>query len=162
MPRRRRRRPVGGEPTARKVVEAELRAAWRCDPADIEGLAEDTHVRAFAEVYFPTPRVIAERLGYTITDEHRGGCGQASLFGDELFVRPSADRKRLGLRILHELAHDLMDRHYPRHSHADVWALTLALALPRSLRRLHPLQVHVPRWAVALRLRVVWYLAKAA
>jgi len=77
-----------------------------------------------------------------------------------VIVRPSRDAALLTLRILHELAHLLLHEQGWRHSHGDVWHLTLALAAPRSVlatARPHgPLGVaaagRVPAWAGAWRL----------
>jgi len=82
-----------------------------------------------------------------------------------IVVRSRRDRCRVVLAILHELAHVLLDRACPVHSHADVWCLTLALALPlRALRRMQrhaPLDAAtlaviatIPVWAVRIRLEM--------
>ncbi|MBL8600326.1 MAG: hypothetical protein JNK72_00235 [Myxococcales bacterium] len=52
-----------------------------------------------------------------------------------LLVRPAISRSLLSLRIVHELAHLLLDRLGWAHNHGDVWFLTLAIAVPRSMLR---------------------------
>ena len=82
-----------------------------------------------------------------------------------IIVRPRRNRLRLVLAILHELAHVLLARVDAPHSHADVWCLTLALALPlgllRRLRRDPQTTVEglsrrasIPAWAIRIRLRM--------
>ncbi len=82
-----------------------------------------------------------------------------------LVVRPRRDARRLALAVLHELAHVLLARSGMPHSHADVWCLTLALALPlrvvRELRRegtscarTIAARAGVPVWAVRIRLEM--------
>lgn len=41
----------------------------------------------------------------------------------------------------------IAQRQYRHHAHADVWALTLALAVPRRKFRHLDLALHIPRWA---------------
>lgn len=62
-----------------------------------------------------------------------------------VIVRPSRDGATEALRILHELAHLMLQRLGWRHSHADVWILALAMAAPRSM-----MQAHRPTSALAL------------
>ena len=77
-----------------------------------------------------------------------------------VIVRPSRDGATLALRILHELAHLILQRLGWRHSHADVWILALAMAAPRSMMRKHrPSSAldlaglsQLPAWAAAERL----------
>jgi hypothetical protein len=77
-----------------------------------------------------------------------------------VIVRPSRDGATEALRILHELAHLMLQRLGWRHSHADVWILALALAAPRSMMRdHHPTSALVlaglsrlPAWAAAERI----------
>ena len=54
-----------------------------------------------------------------------------------VIVRPSRDGATLALRILHELAHVILQRLGWRHSHGDVWLLALAMAAPSSMIRAH-------------------------
>lgn len=78
-----------------------------------------------------------------------------------LFVRPSSDDQRWTIRILHELAHALL-RKYRHHTHADVWALTLALAVPRRKFRHLDIATHIPRWARDARRFVGMIVERAA
>lgn len=64
--------------------------------------------------------------------------------------------------MLHEVAHRVIEPHEPHHSHADVWALTLALAVPRGhLRRIEEAH-HVPAWALRLRRQTARAIPRAA
>lgn len=136
-----------------KEVTAELRGRWYCDLPTIEGLAATAHQRAELGVPFPPAHLLAHRLGFDVLFKARSLCGQASLFGDVLWVAPSADIHRQELRIFHELAHALLTRERP-HAHPDVWGLTLALALPPGALGKAREQRRVPRWAVGLRLEM--------
>ena len=77
-----------------------------------------------------------------------------------LIVRPSRDGATLALRILHELAHLVLQRLGWRHSHGDVWLLALAMAAPPSMLRAHRPHdalalagiARLPAWAAAARL----------
>lgn len=80
--------------------------------------------------------------------------------GDRILVHPRRDTALLLIVILHELAHILMRRMGLAHTHADVWRLTLALAMPRRLRAPTPGDLAIasgaPWWAARMRHR---YLA---
>lgn len=78
-----------------------------------------------------------------------------------VIVRPSRDGYTLTLRILHELAHLILERLGWRHTHGDVWYLALAMAAPGSMLRELPAGVDpldlaalagVPAWAASMRL----------
>lgn len=117
----------------------------------IEGLAEHVHELAGLGHPFVPGELLALRLGYLVLNRAGDDCGGGALLANVLFVRPSADPHRQTLRTLHEVSHRLMDQHHPHHGHADVWALTLALAIPRSaFRQIHQAD-HVARWVIALR-----------
>lgn len=117
----------------------------------IEGLAEHVHELAGLGHPFVPGELLALRLGYLVLARSGDGCGGGALLADVLFVRPSADPHRQTLRELHELSHRLLEQHHGDHSHADVWALTLALAVPRSAFRQIDQADHVARWVIALR-----------
>lgn len=108
----------------------------------------------------PSPRALATRVGLTV----RPGAlppGTPGMLVGRTIVYCARTRAR-GLVILHELAHYLLrDR---QHSHGDVVALTLVLALPdpvlRSALNAWELstdacvarQPWVPRWAIEERI----------
>ena len=158
---RRRRNPPS---PAYDEVRLILRQAWKVDPGDLEALATDVHAASELPTEFGrrSGLLLADGQGFLVEPDHHADCGTSGLFPKVLQVRPSADDARWNLRVLHELAHKLLDKHYPNHSHADVWALTLALAIPRaSYCRRHEAR-HVPRWAVALRGETARAVARAA
>lgn len=161
MPIRRRRRPSS---PAYAEVHAILEQPWRVDVAVLEGLANDAHARV--DLADPFARgsglLLAAHLGYLVIPRPDVGCGGGGLLRGVLLVRTSADDLRWNLRVLHELAHALLNESRVEHGHADVWALTLALAIPRRVYRRHPQARHVPRWAVALRRLTAQVVAPAA
>lgn len=154
----RRRRPLS--PAFAEVL-AELRAPWRVDVALIEGLAEQAHERGGLGHPFVPGELLALRLGYLVLNRAGDGCGGGALLANVLFVQPSAEAHRHTLRTLHELAHRLLDQHARDHGHADVWALTLALAVPRSAYRQADHADHVARWVLALRRRTARAVARS-
>lgn len=56
-----------------------------------------------------------------------------------ILVRPRRDSARMRLAVLHELAHWMFGESRIVHTHADVWALALALGAPRATVRRHAL-----------------------
>ena len=145
-------------------VRAILERPWLVDVAVLEGMAHDAHERAgLAEPFAGgSGLILAAHLGYVVIPRQDVGCGVGGLLPGVLLVRASADDLRWNLRVLHELSHALLDAGAPHHSHADAWALTLALAVPRRTYRRHPDARHVPRWAVALRRLTALAVARAA
>ena len=144
-----------------KAVRAILRQPWSLDPWRLEGIAQSLHdaldkliaqantvvpIDGLPDVLFWPAELFVAILGYQVIDETSGPCGQEGLLPGLLFVRPCACDRKWTLRILHELAHALL-RKYRHHTHADVWALTLALAVPRRKFRHLDLAVHIPAWA---------------
>lgn len=97
------------------------------------------------------------------------GCSEAYLSGDDGAPGPEIQSVLDGeaaptqfLRVLHELAHVVLQRLGWRHSHADVWILALAIAAPRSMLRAHrptdgialAALSRLPAWAAAYRLEM--------
>lgn len=128
---------------------------WLVDAGHLEGLA--SHVHELAHAILPHPfhpasgEALALALGYLVLRNPAAACGAACLLPGIITVRPCVCELIWNLRVLHELAHALLRLHHPQHSHADVWALTLALAAPRgTLQRLDTAR-HVPPWALRLR-----------
>lgn len=158
---RRRRKPPS---PAYAEVHAILERPWLVDVGLLEGIANDVHERT--DLLDPFARasglMLAAHLGYLVIPRPDVGCGVSGLLPRVLLVRPSAEDGRWNLRVLHELAHALLDEECPQHSHADAWALTLALAIPRRSFRQHHEARHVPRWAVALRRLTARAVARAA
>ncbi|MDB4927701.1 MAG: hypothetical protein JWM10_185 [Myxococcaceae bacterium] len=161
MPIRRRRKLPS---PAYAEVHAILERPWLVDVGLLEGIANDVHERT--DLLDPFARgsgqILAAHLGYLVIPRDDVGCGVGGLLPRVLLVRSSADDLRWNLRVLHELAHALLDEECAQHSHADVWALTLALAIPRRRFRQHQDARHVPRWAVALRRLTARAVARAA
>jgi len=145
-------------------VHAILERPWLVDVALLEGIADDVHERTDLLDPFAggSGQIMAAHLGYLVIPRPDVGCGVSGLLPRVLLVRSSADDLRWNLRVLHELAHSLLDEGCPQHSHADAWALTLALAIPRRRFRLHHEARHVPRWAVSLRRLTARAVARAA
>lgn len=96
---------------------------------------------------FSAPARVQQPTSIPTTCESRLACKQVSAYSPRngrasahialarlslVIVRPSRDPGVLKLRVLHEVAHILLTRLGWSHSHGDVWALTLALAAPRS------------------------------
>ncbi|MDO9019233.1 MAG: hypothetical protein Q8S73_02775 [Deltaproteobacteria bacterium] len=161
MPQRRRRQLPS---PAYAEVHAILERPWLVDAGLLEGIANDVHERTNLPWPFAagSGQILAAHLEYLVIPRQDVGCGVGGLLPRVLLVRSSADDLRWNLRVLHELAHALLDGECPQHSHADVWALTLALAIPRRSFRLHHEARHVPRWAVALRRLTARVVARAA
>ncbi len=145
-------------------MHAILERPWLVDVAVLEGMANDAHERADLADEFAVGSglLLAAHLQYLVISRPDVGCGVGGLLPGVLLVRTSADDQRWNLRVLHELAHALLNATRSEHSHADVWALTLALAIPRRAYRRHPQARHVPRWAVALRRLTAKVVAHAA
>lgn len=145
-------------------VRQQLLHPWTITAGDAELLAAQLHERA--ELIDPFSRksglILAGKNGYLVIPRADVGCGVSGLVPDVLLVRPSHDDARWNLRVLHELAHARLDAAGPHHTHADVWALTLALAIPKHAYRRHNEVRHVPRWVVTLRRQVALVLARAA
>lgn len=158
-----------------KAVRAILRQPWSLDPWRIEGIAQSIHDSLdellaqsknaahidLPNVMFWPAELFVSVLGYQVIDETTGPCGQQGLIPGLLFVRPSDCDRKWTLRILHELAHALL-RKYRHHTHADAWALTLALAVPRRKFRHLDLATHIPAWARAERRFVGRMVERAA
>lgn len=151
-------------PTLYALARAELATAWHVDAGHIEGLARETH----AEAHLPDPfdgqsgEAIALALGYLVLRNPAAACGAACLLPGLLSARPSPCDRVWNLRVLHEVAHALLRAHHPHHTHADVWALTLALAVPRGhLQRAGDAR-HVPAWALRLRRQTARAVPRAA
>lgn len=146
-----RRAPRPRDPHAREFVHGELRGPWGVDPHKLEDLAVEAHARA--SVLFPFGSALRLAVGnrFAVEDHDACGCGVSGLHPRILHVKRSADPQKYALRVLHELAHALLREHYPEHTHADVWALTLMLAIPRPAFRHRDLARHVARWVADLR-----------
>jgi len=130
-----------------------------CDLATLEGLAECVYAARRDD----SAQGIAAGQGVEVDIDHGfppGYDGIAVLDLLLLIVRPSRDGATLALRILHELAHVILQRLGWRHSHGDVWLLALAMAAPSSMIRAHRPHdalalaglARLPAWAAAARL----------
>lgn len=140
---------------------------WKLKLRDIEDIAEEAHASGALEFPFLSPVLFAATLGYAADPYHGDKCGVTGLSPRILHVRPSADVLRWNLRVLHELAHALLRRWREaregrEYTHADVWGLTLMLAVPRSAVKLIDLARHVPQYALKLRLMLARAVRTAA
>lgn len=139
------------DPCARATALAELLQAWSVDAWRLEDLAVEAHAKAKLLYPFASSEILAAGHRYPVVPTQGCGCGVSGGEARLLRVRPSADVQKWNLRVLHELAHVLLREAYPDHTHADVWALTLMLAIPRSAYRHRAFATHVPRWVGSLR-----------
>lgn len=151
-------------PTAFAQARAELAIPWQVDAGHLEGLACEAH--AYANTVDPfdpeSGEALAAHHGYLVLRSPTAVCGGGCLLRDVITVRPTPCDQLWNLRILHELAHLFLDGHHPQHNHGDVWALTLALAVPRgTLRRIGEAR-HVPPWALRLRRQTARAIPRAA
>lgn len=158
------RRPA--EDTERRVRD-ELALPWALSAPELEGIAQEAHDRFEAAlarlprehpwarvgfVMFPPPDMLAAVLGFIVVEDDSAHCGQAALIKGVLAVRPTRKAETHNLRVLHELAEELLrPRGRGRYEHSDAWALTLMLAIPRRLYRHRDLARHIPVWARRLR-----------
>ncbi len=144
------------KPRRRGEIEAQARADLaRCalDPGEVESIAEKAIADAEMDtLWFPLTELLAIRLKFFVCSEPGlAGCGHEGLLPEVLTVRSSKDDRRWTLSVLHELAHALLRATGRIFLHGDVWALTLALAVPRrSVRHLDAAK-HIPGWARDLR-----------
>jgi hypothetical protein len=136
----------------------------RCAPEGLEGVAQAVvDVAGLGD--FPEPELLAAALGYEVARHHFASCGQGTLLGRALVVRPSACVRTFGLRVLHELAHALLLGSGDAHGHGDVWLLTLMLLVPRRVLRRRAVDLRGeawgPGWAVDLRVAAAQMAEKA-
>ncbi len=146
---------------------SELQGEWMFKLRDLEDMAEAVHARGALEFPFLSPVLLAATLGYAADPYHGDRCGITGLSPHILHVRPSADVLRWNLRVLHELAHALLRRWREaregrEYTHADVWGLTLMLAVPRSAMKFIDLARHVPAYALKLRAMLARAIRTAA
>lgn len=149
-------------------VTAELRNPWLLGPFHLEGIAQQAHDKVdeaiakarsphllylLSKVIFLPAELVANVNGITVIEEpHCAQCGQEGTVPGAVFIRATTDAERRALRILHELAHALLrKRRKGTYNHADVWGLTLMLAIPQRALRHAELCRQIPKWARALR-----------
>jgi hypothetical protein len=155
-------------PIVRQTIREEMQGdPPRIDRGTIEGLAEHAYDAREADpagrFHRDSARGIALGQGVEVATDGTLPLGCDGLAVLELLlviVRPSTDSATEALRILHELAHLILQRLGWRHSHADVWILALAMGAPRSMLRAQR-QIdgvglaalsRLPAWAAAERL----------
>ncbi len=166
---------------ARTTLERIFRDEWRaypgrCDLIVLEGLARDAYAHAgLAHVLRVNPLWLLRRHGLRWRIGHPVGSTGAQLVNHALVVYRAGLRGRaLGLALLHEFAHWLLDEHH-RHDHdqRDVWLLTILLAFPGThlhvvrregwtLDTLARYQPHAERWALQARAWIARKLSSAA
>ena len=145
-----------GDPIAQEA-RAALADGLSLDACAIEGAAE--------QLLREAPDVSAEGLC-----EAMGGTLTARLMPEELpalasvggivVVDPRLPPSVWRVAVIHESAHVLLDLTHPHARHSDVWALTLAILMPRALARRYPTAgglaaaAGVPLWTASLRLRM--------
>ena len=150
-------------------MRAELRQPWRLTAPELEGIAQAAHDRieamavneggvigpwaAASGLLFIDAEILALANGFRVVAEPNAGqCGQQGLIPGILYIAATSNELKRALRILHELAHGLLRRLGPgRYTHADTWALTLMLAIPRKSFKHLELARHVPAWVRKLR-----------
>lgn len=146
----------------RSFVRSELLSPWSVDPCVLEGEAEAAHERATLLYPFAGSELLAKGHGFACVELQGYGCGLAGLIPGVLLIRPCADTSAWNLRVLHELAHAILHKRFTFYTHADVWALTLMLACPRSAFRHIAHADHVPAWALDLRRETARRVPRAA
>lgn len=156
--RRRGVHPVS--PYARGFVLSELKLQWKVDSGNLEMRADQAYRDSCLLFPFAPSENFARACGFDV--EKHEGCGCGASDGKTLRVAPTDDVREWNLRVLHELAHALLRKHYPDHTHGDVWALTLMLACPRSAFRYVAFMDHVPDWCIGLRRIVARVVSRAA
>lgn len=148
---------------AHKKVVAILKTRWKQNVSDLEDLGVEYHNKPDPPLPtpFPPSGLFAEKVGFEVHKVQ--GCLCGTSFGKVLRVRPSADTQKWNLRVLHELAHAILrERFGDEFTHADVWALTLMLAVPRGSTRLSDLAHHVPAWVLTERAKIARKVGRAA
>ena len=153
-----------GDPLASQAIE-EIEGGYPlASVVDLESIARVAYVRCPHGTADGEPVDVARAVAVlnrvpVIEDRQLPGEAPAALMDGTIYVRPHKDPKRLALLILHELAHALLERARMMHSHADVWYLTMALAIPREvldrMRLNKPVNVRAwPVWVLGVRLAV--------
>jgi len=95
------------------------------------------------------PRHLAVALGYELLPRSPPGrwCGEGTCRGVIAYAW-SPDRREVGLRVGHGLAHGLLDRQGDPHTDGDAWALTAMLLVPRAVVHTRsPAEVIAAAWA---------------
>lgn len=142
------------DPIAMAAIEEVVEGCQVCSVWDLERLAEAAHQRLEDDA---TAEALAAAHGLAVAREQDLPRGVPAMrLGDVILSRGHRLRGLATLLILHELAHVLLERSGFTHTHADVWYLTLSLAMPlarwRKMRREAPkLFEDLPAWSIALR-----------
>ncbi len=161
------------------MVDAELRQPWTFTAAELEGFAQGLHDEIDARIalgiggaaklqnvprqLFWPPTLLVEALDYVVVEEERvPNQGAANALPKFLIVEKSESRRKVNLRIAHEWAEDYFAQRGGDYSHADVWALTLMLLIPRRMLAHAELNRHVPRWVAKKRRALAREAARAA
>lgn len=144
------------DPVALVALEEIEGGAPISDAWELEALATAARTRCPS----PDADTIAAACGCRVVREAAlpPGADGMLLPSGTILVRARRDARRTDVAILHELAHWLLERAGALHSHADVWCLTLALAVP--LGHDHPV-VSVSPWALAARSEMPTVLIRA-
>jgi hypothetical protein len=109
------------------------------------------------------PRHLAVALGYELLPRRPPGqwCGEGVCRGVIAYAW-SPDRREVGLRVCHGLAHSLLDRQGDPHTDGDAWALTAMLLVPRAAAHTRPAQAILDAaWAPTWFARLAIPLGKA-
>lgn len=148
-----------------RYVQAILRGdycAARVEPprfslADLGELARAALLKAARPRPFPDPRHVAVALKLKlISRAPRGLCGEGTALGRVAF-RWDPDPQVLGMRVMHGVAHAILDGDSGPSSDSDAWQLTGLLFVPEhrvalARERLDLATVHAPPWLVMSRL----------
>lgn len=103
------------------------------------------------------PRAFALALGLHLLPTDDRECGGDEGYGDTIEYAWHRERRIRGLRILHAIAHHLLQRENWRHTHADAFLLTLELALPQVYVRALPVAEAVRDAVVPGELVAAWW-----
>ena len=136
-----------GETIAERVILEVTQGVSCCSAWDLERLAEQALDRATDQ----SVEALALASGMRVVKEPGlPAAVPAQVIRGVAYYRSDRDRGLVVLMVCHELAHHLLPADV---DHADVWSLTLALAMPRQVvvARGQAAFAHLPPWAVALR-----------
>lgn len=126
-------RVAARDPVAVQALDELRSGEARVDVAVLEALAEHPH--ALAPTAAVPELVAAAGLSLAPAPDLPPGVEALLVPTGLVLARPRRDTARARLAVLHEVAHHLLGCAALVHTHADVWALTLALAAPRSVVR---------------------------
>lgn len=118
------------DPVSAAAIEELNSGAVLADAGLVEALADHAHALAASG----SSEDLCAAMGCQLhADASLSGHEGLLLQTGVILVRPRRDAARVRLVVLHELAHWIFGENRIAHTHADVWALALALGAPRSV-----------------------------